>query len=341
LNALLLISSNLLVDTISSSQVISLKQARTFFLLLDFACFILGGLATKGTSRYFYAKLTIYGLSLSGAFISMLPFYQITGSKTMIQFLLIFVSLAPLGLVNTCLNLQEHFTRVPTFLWAKFRRTLWLLFLILLISWFLGSIIAALNNQQVILMIAHCLVGIFGGNFQPFLDSDKVSSAPFIGLYFVSAFINVIGFPLRNGLIALFLYEVSNKLRHFSVNPPPFKVTVEHYEHLFSSYNFLDLWCKIDPKGTGMVPYHTFFNYLLHFLKAFRLYQLYLEFIIAPRSKLYGLKMTLFKQLCLPVRTARITTEGQVTTQYAITLYDIVARLFCLSLSENNDEIST
>ena len=68
----------------------------------------------------------------------------------------------------------------------------------------------------------------------------------------------------------------------------------------------MEIWAHLDIKGTGLLPYSVLFHQLPNFIKAFKLYKRYLEFVVTPKADIFSLKIELFRQLQLPVRTVNI-----------------------------------
>lgn len=59
-------------------------------------------------------------------------------------------------------------------------------------------------------------------------------------------------------------------------------------------------------KGIGILPYNVLFHNIPHFIKAFNLYDKYLTYVISSKSQLFDIKIQLFRELRLPVRTVNV-----------------------------------
>ena len=129
----------------------------------------------------------------------------------------------PLCLVNSILNFGAKVTSLPFFLYYKLNKSLWLLFFILVISWFFGSVFSLFLEQQTIVLSTYAFIGMLGGNYEPFLHLTQLSTTNLVLVLFIDLFLNLTSLILRNGLLALILFELSdsirNKLRPPSVEP--------------------------------------------------------------------------------------------------------------------------
>ena len=67
---------------------------------------------------------------------------------------------------------------------------------------------------------------------------------------------------------------------------------------------FMALWQRLDPEGSGMLPFKTVINHIHQFSRCFNLVKQYIEFLIHNKPELYDLKLSLFKKLNIPIRSA-------------------------------------
>jgi hypothetical protein len=90
-----------------------------------------------------------------------------------------------------------------------------------------------------------------------------------------------------------------------------------------------------------MLPFRTVLNNLFKFAKCFNLHEIYIEYILKPKHEAFDLKLQFFQRLHLPIRAVSITqrADDSRTSEYMITLHDLIARFYCLALDENIHKI--
>jgi hypothetical protein len=165
LSAILLVLLTLFKTAFSEESLLSLKIARTFFYLMEIFLFIIESIAFNCNSNHFKLTLGLYLLSFPGSFIMIVPYHKLAGSKDLKQLLLIFISMAPLSVINIFLSFSSQFTSLVSYIYKKLNRTCWLLFLILNLSWFFGSLLSLFLNEEMIVIMSKVLICFLGGTF--------------------------------------------------------------------------------------------------------------------------------------------------------------------------------
>lgn len=83
---------------------------------------------------------------------------------------MIFVSVSPLILINTSIILGGVFTQAMNFIYRKLSKSIWILFLVFMLSWIFGDILSLFIDEEVIVCTGYAFIGIFGGSLNSSLE---------------------------------------------------------------------------------------------------------------------------------------------------------------------------
>lgn len=113
----------------------------------------------------------------------------------------------PLTLINSFLIYQNKVSSLVSYVYNKLNRTIWFLIWIFTFAWFFSSLLQLLsNNQSFTLSFCYVITGLFGGSYEHVIKISELNTGNMIGVCVINSIVILIGFLLKNALIALFIF---------------------------------------------------------------------------------------------------------------------------------------
>lgn len=69
-------------------------------------------------------------------------------------------------------------------------------------------------QEEMVVLMSKLLIGFLGGPFERFIDLKSLQTEDTVAVYLLISIFNLLAFPIRNGIIAMFLFEISDTIRH-------------------------------------------------------------------------------------------------------------------------------